>query len=171
MPLNLTDDKSTLVQVMEWCRQATSHYLIQCWPSSMSPYGVTRPQWVNACDDFQSTVTVFKKCQELRNLMAELPDYADQFLNMICKILQEYKETCHSTYKSKEEMFYVALVAIMETTILVPDLLLHLTWCNLQVPNCQRSCSGLTTKRGCQDGNPSNGCQGSSPFVSWRCDQ
>ena len=42
----LTDDKSTLVQVMAWCRQATSHYLSQCWPSSMSPYGVTRPQWV-----------------------------------------------------------------------------------------------------------------------------
>ena len=28
------------------CRQATSHYLSQCWPSSMSPYGVTMPQWV-----------------------------------------------------------------------------------------------------------------------------
>ena len=47
MPRNLTDDKSTLVQVMSWCRQAPSHYLSQCWPSSMSPYGVTRPQWVN----------------------------------------------------------------------------------------------------------------------------
>ena len=47
MSLNLTDDKSTSVQVMAWCRQATSHYLIQCWPSSMLPYGITRPQWVN----------------------------------------------------------------------------------------------------------------------------
>ena len=37
MPLNLTDDKSTLAQVMAWSHQATSHYLIQCWPSSMSP--------------------------------------------------------------------------------------------------------------------------------------
>ena len=46
MPLELTDDKSTLVQVMAWCRQATSHYLSQCWPRSLSPYGVTRPQWV-----------------------------------------------------------------------------------------------------------------------------
>ena len=25
--------------VMAWCRQATSHYLSQCWPRSMSPYG------------------------------------------------------------------------------------------------------------------------------------
>ena len=29
MSLDLTDDKSTLVQVMAWCRQATSHYLSQ----------------------------------------------------------------------------------------------------------------------------------------------
>ena len=47
MPLDLTDDKSTLVQVMAWCRQATSHYPSQCWPRFMSPNGVTRPQWVN----------------------------------------------------------------------------------------------------------------------------
>ena len=32
---------------MAWCHQATSHYLSQCWPRSLSPYGVTRPQWVN----------------------------------------------------------------------------------------------------------------------------
>ena len=43
----LTDEESTLVQVMAWCHQAPSHYLIRCWPSSMSPYGITRPQWVN----------------------------------------------------------------------------------------------------------------------------
>ena len=27
MPQDFTDDKSTLVQVMAWCRQAASHYL------------------------------------------------------------------------------------------------------------------------------------------------
>ena len=48
LDLKLTDDKSILVQVMAWCRQATSHYLSQCWPRSMSQYGVTRPQWVNS---------------------------------------------------------------------------------------------------------------------------
>ena len=47
MSLDHTYVKSTVVQVMAWCRQATSHYLSQCWPRSMSPYGVTRPQWVN----------------------------------------------------------------------------------------------------------------------------
>ena len=45
--LDRSDDKSTLVQVMAWRRQATSHYLSQCWPGSTSQYGVTRPQWVN----------------------------------------------------------------------------------------------------------------------------
>ena len=43
MPQDRTDNKSTLVQVMAWCRQATSHYLSQCWPRSLSPYDVTRP--------------------------------------------------------------------------------------------------------------------------------
>ena len=101
MSLELSDDKSTLVRVMAWCRQAicrtiwhllltvfcpdkvkmmyqqhdvlmetvkmhcqkmymmwnkvlwkkkqkkTSHYLSQCWPKSMSPSGITRPQYVN----------------------------------------------------------------------------------------------------------------------------
>ena len=46
MSLDFTDDKSTLVQVMAWCHQATSHYLSQCWPRFMSPYGATGPQWV-----------------------------------------------------------------------------------------------------------------------------
>ena len=44
IPQYLTDQ--TLVQVMAWCHEATSHYLSQCWPRSLSPYDVTRPQWV-----------------------------------------------------------------------------------------------------------------------------
>ena len=30
VPRDLTNDESTVVQVMSWCRQATSHYLSQC---------------------------------------------------------------------------------------------------------------------------------------------
>ena len=48
MSYDFTDHKSTLVQVMAWCRQATSHDLSQCWPRFMLPYDVTRPQWVNS---------------------------------------------------------------------------------------------------------------------------
>ena len=35
MPQNTFDDKSTLVQVMAWCCQATIHYLSQCWRRSV----------------------------------------------------------------------------------------------------------------------------------------
>ena len=52
MSLDFTDDQSTSVQVMAWCRQATSHYLRQCWPRSMSPYGVTRLQCVKRNNEF-----------------------------------------------------------------------------------------------------------------------
>ena len=31
---------------MSWCRQAPSHYLNQCWPTSLTTYGVAIPQWV-----------------------------------------------------------------------------------------------------------------------------
>ena len=43
---------------MAWCRQATSHYLSQCWPRSLSPFGVTRPQWVKPsyCNTFEDWV-------------------------------------------------------------------------------------------------------------------
>ena len=42
MTSNHTDDKSTLVQVMACCHQATRYYLSQCWPRSVSPYGLNR---------------------------------------------------------------------------------------------------------------------------------
>ena len=50
LPQNSTADKSTLVQVMVWCRQATSHYLSQCLFRSMPSYGITRPQWVKTIE-------------------------------------------------------------------------------------------------------------------------
>ena len=46
--LDSTDDQSALVQVMAWCRQAAIHYLRWSWSRSRSPYGVTRPHWVNS---------------------------------------------------------------------------------------------------------------------------
>ena len=54
------DDESTLVQVMAWCRQATSHYLSHLWLSPLSLYGVARPQWVNSINSM--TVQLFFVC-------------------------------------------------------------------------------------------------------------
>ena len=44
--MDITVHKTALVQVMAWCRHATSNYLRQCWPRYVLPYSVTRPQWV-----------------------------------------------------------------------------------------------------------------------------
>ena len=69
MPQDLTDDKSTLVQVMAWCRQATSHCLSQSWLSSLSPYGVARPQWGKWCRvDLVKSESKFKTLQSRKSL-------------------------------------------------------------------------------------------------------
>ena len=43
---NPINDKSTFVLVMAQRHQGTSHLLYHYWPSSMSPYGIIRPQWL-----------------------------------------------------------------------------------------------------------------------------
>ena len=43
IPQNLTNENSTSAQVMNCWRQATRHYLSQCWSRFMSPYVVTWP--------------------------------------------------------------------------------------------------------------------------------
>ena len=44
---------------MAWCHQATSHYLSQCWPRSLSPYGVSRSQWVNLLSEVMCVCVSF----------------------------------------------------------------------------------------------------------------
>ena len=74
MPSNLIDDEATLVQVMTWCRQATRHYLGQCWPRSMSPTGVTRPQCVNVVCCFKPT---WNKAYLILSYLIEICDICD----------------------------------------------------------------------------------------------
>ena len=79
MSLYLTDDKSILVQVMAWCRQATSHYLSRCWPRSLLPYGVTRPQWVNILTGYPQTSNISRtlegnKIVDHSNVCGATPD-------------------------------------------------------------------------------------------------
>ena len=62
MPWDLTDDKSLLVQVMSWCRQTSNHYLSQCWPRSMLPFGITWPQLVkqnNTVSDYSTRRVIY----------------------------------------------------------------------------------------------------------------
>ena len=79
LPLNFNDDKSTLVQVMAWCRQATSHHLNQCWPRSLPPYGVTRQHWVKTC--------INKRLSMLLISSAPMPPYLEYTHLLKCKVI------------------------------------------------------------------------------------
>ena len=59
MSLDFTDDQSALVQVMACCLTAPSHYLSQCWPRSLLPYGVTRPQWVKLVNGPRESTKIY----------------------------------------------------------------------------------------------------------------
>ncbi|XP_036036718.1 exocyst complex component 4 [Onychomys torridus] len=59
---------------------------------TMKVLGVQRPL-------LQSTIIVEKTVQDLMNLMHDLSAYSDQFLNMVCVKLQEYKDTCSTAYR------------------------------------------------------------------------
>ncbi|XP_032498865.1 exocyst complex component 4 [Phocoena sinus] len=59
---------------------------------TMKVLGVQRPL-------LQSTIIVEKTVQDLMNLMRDLSAYSDQFLNMVCVKLQEYKDTCAAAYR------------------------------------------------------------------------
>ena len=58
---------------MAWCRQATSHYLSQCCPRFMLPYGITRPQWANS---LQPSDTIWK--HRSTRTLAQVIDFAWQ---------------------------------------------------------------------------------------------
>ncbi|XP_006633344.1 exocyst complex component 4 isoform X2 [Lepisosteus oculatus] len=59
---------------------------------TMKILGVQRPL-------LQSTVVVEKSIQDLMNLMHDLSAYSNQFLEMVCDKLKEYKEICNTAYR------------------------------------------------------------------------
>ncbi|XP_023686899.1 exocyst complex component 4 [Paramormyrops kingsleyae] len=61
-------------------------------PDTMKVLGVQRPL-------LQSTVIVEKSIQDLMTLMGDLSAYSNQFLEMVCDKLKEYKEICNTAYR------------------------------------------------------------------------
>ncbi|XP_062312067.1 exocyst complex component 4-like, partial [Osmerus eperlanus] len=59
----------------------------------MKVLGVQRPL-------LQSTVVVEKSMQDLMSLMQDLSAYSNQFLEMVCDKLKEYKEICNAAYRA-----------------------------------------------------------------------
>ena len=72
MPQSPNDFMSTLVQVMAQCRQATIHYLSHRWPWSMSPYVVTRPQWVSKGSPQRTLWSFSSRIQGLENVCSHI---------------------------------------------------------------------------------------------------
>ena len=82
MPQNICDDdKWKLVQVMAWWCLQTSHYLNQCWPRSMLPYGIIR-QWANVENIYINYypmwcvwlwISMFKMAQALHQCLFKSP--------------------------------------------------------------------------------------------------
>ena len=89
----ISQHKSTLVQVMAWCHQASSHYLSQCWPRSMSPNRVTMPQWVKAhfvtvalfetlfAKHLHKELQIITLVSQLFNVISDLKDIPSPFTN------------------------------------------------------------------------------------------
>ena len=86
------------------CHQATSHYLNQCWHRSMSPYAVTRPQWVN-------TYEAWKFYTEIRTVW-KIIRYHNSFRILATKILfyklnwEVYFWWCKTCFLNYEQHFY-----------------------------------------------------------------
>ena len=90
---DFTDDKSTPVQVVAWCRQTASPYLSRCCPRSLSPYGVTRPQWVKyahgykikSSDNYLYTKRIqrYDVCQSLKH--ARLCFFCKRITPLFCR--------------------------------------------------------------------------------------
>ena len=87
MSHNLTNGKSTLVQVMTWCWKATSHYQNQCWPKSMSlKYGDIRPWWVEASYCFTISATIMNQLDKHTTHITWVLTWQTEFLSPLVLI-------------------------------------------------------------------------------------
>lgn len=62
-------------------------------------YVSIKPSFLSLCFHLQSTVVVEKSIQDLMSLMQDLSAYDNQFLEMVCDKLKEYKEICNTAYR------------------------------------------------------------------------
>ena len=75
IPQNLTNENSTLVQVMAWCCQATRHYLSQCWPRTLSLYSINE---LIKCNQLHN-ITVITVVRWKLTLISKIQDAPEDF--------------------------------------------------------------------------------------------
>ncbi|RWS04217.1 Exocyst complex component 4-like protein [Dinothrombium tinctorium] len=81
-----------LEKLLEVANKSLDHWKIISDNEVLLSKNQTRPL-------LQSTLIVERGIQDLKNLMMCLPLYADDFLNYMCNILSNYKETCMAAYR------------------------------------------------------------------------
>uniref|UniRef100_A0A8C6WWF7 Exocyst complex component Sec8 n=1 Tax=Neogobius melanostomus TaxID=47308 RepID=A0A8C6WWF7_9GOBI len=95
---------------------------------TMKVLGVQRPL-------LQSTVVVEKSIQDLMSLMQDLSAYSNQFLEMVCDKLKEYKEICNTGVVQCEEKLTISASWSKDEDI--SRLLQSLpNWANMAQPDC-----------------------------------
>ena len=138
---HLTDDQSTLVRVMAWYRQATSHHLSQCWPRSLSPYGVTRPQWVNT---IRTDCALYQDGVRLRKLGSQALHWFIFYQKCRFIILDHFKDFF---IPNRCKMGETAYEVLESSTILKPELdVCHTAQSVLKNPHIRRP---IAHSRGC----------------------
>ena len=112
MSPDFTNNQSILVQVMAWCCQATSHYLSQCWPRSLSLYGVTRPEWVNG--DSGRWICQISHCNthELPSLWLHIGEFRMLKTTGLCVSLcpQKLREQAYISLVRRSQLEYCAAI-------------------------------------------------------------
>ena len=96
---------------MDWHHHATSHYLSQCWPKSMRPYGITKTQWVKSdmTKDgkhkgiFVSTKNFNKKFQRDEILLLHGHSFSRRFIPIFSQITFDILPVWDALYKDKTD--------------------------------------------------------------------
>ncbi|XP_043964365.1 exocyst complex component 4 isoform X1 [Gambusia affinis] len=90
--LFLNQVRTEINKEIEAVSKAADPLKILASADTMKHVGVQRPL-------LQSTVVVEKSIQDLMGLMQDLSAYSNQFLEMVCDKLKEYKEICNTAYR------------------------------------------------------------------------
>ena len=106
MPQKLTNQKSALVQAMAWCRQATSHYLIQCWPRYLCRHmTLLGHKWVKAVirQQLKNDIESISSCSGHKQINIE------PISKNILELIYTYKKECntqpeHQSYQAHNSM-------------------------------------------------------------------
>ena len=114
--------KSRQVWVMAWCRLATTHHLRQCWPKSLSPYGITGPHQVNLLK--KSSAGILNYFVKILTCPANICMHPGKLIytaGKICACLKMTGPVGHATCLRALGEYLHALGMQIYTSMLTPD--------------------------------------------------